>query len=153
MERRRSTPKKIEEAPPVATPPVVEKPPTRGRATPKRTHYIVANHHTAAIVFPRQSPGSGGHLQKTKPLVLPSGHTEVVAADEWNVLRKNPVVQRYIDAHLISEVEREGDIPASAERTSSPPIPDHLKTEQELGARTGHSAGVVRSDANTITVS
>ena len=155
MERRRRPASQVVETPKATA--TVETPKAKNvapkpKATPKRTHYFIANHHTADIVFPRQAPGSGGKLGKTKPLVLPTATAIPVEADEWNVLRNNPVVQNYIDAHLISEVVREGSVPASAERTSAPPIPEHLETEEEAGQRTGQTAGVRRSKANTITI-
>jgi len=107
--------------------PVVVKP-SRGRAV-KRTQYFVANNHTGDIVFPR----SGRGVLKSIPLTLPAGRSIIVDADEWNQLKKNKSVVNYIDAGLISEVMKEGEVAVMSNTTAELPIPEHLQREEETG--------------------
>lgn len=132
MVRRKKAVIVVEELPekkPVAVEdtPVIAKP--IRKQTVKRTQYFVANNHTGDIVFPR----SGRGILKTVPLTLPAGRSVIVDADEWNQLKKNKSVVNYIDAGLISEVMKEGEVAVMSNTTAELPIPEHLQREEETG--------------------
>ena len=120
----------------------------RGKATSKRTEYFIANHHTATIIFPRSGQGA----IRLPPLILPPGKSVVMSAEDWNRLKTNRGVMGYINAGLISEVSKEGDVPMSSVTTSELIIPEHLKRDEELGRQTDIKASVRRKKATTLSI-
>lgn len=119
---------------------------SRPKSTPKRTTYIVANNHTAAIVFPRSSPVA----VRSSPLVLPAGKAIEIDAAEWSEIRKSTGVKNYMDAGLITETNRVGDVPTTSVSSSRLVIPEHLTREGEVGQSTDVVASVRRSHKNTL---
>lgn len=118
----------------------------RKRTTAKRTVYFVANNHTGDILFPRASRGA----IKSVPLVLPAGKSIMVEADEWIQLKTNKSVRNYIEAGLISEVAKEGDVPVSSQSSTELPIPEHLLREEETGDNVPVKASVRRKKVSLI---
>jgi len=114
------------------------------KATPKRTYYMVANHHTGAIVFPRK----GVSTKLSDPLILPAGQSIQVDAAEWNELRKSAGVKLYLDHRLISEVKFEGPVAVTAVTTVEPNIPPHLLRDGE--EVTGHDHGGAQPKASVV---
>lgn len=104
---------------------------------------LVANQHTGAIMFPRKGE-SGVSLS---PLILGPGVVTEIDADEWNLRKKNVVVQAYMDRRLIVEVDRRGAVPVLSQTSSELEIPEHLQTEEEQGA---YATASVRSDRTKI---
>jgi hypothetical protein len=123
---------------------------TPNKSTTKRTHYFVANHHTADIIFPR----SGRENIRRPPLVLFAGVSTPVSADDWNAVRNNKGVKNYLDAGLISEVRREGEVSVSSSTSGDIPIPEFLQTPEELGVEgtTGIKATRRKKDVSYLTV-
>ncbi len=105
----------------------------RQRAVPeavkKSSVVLIANQHTGGIVFPRKGEG-GVHVP---PLRLPPGSVTPVDREEWEARKKSKVVQYYLDAGLLAEVNRMGPVPVLDSTTSSPEVPEHLQTEEHKG--------------------
>ena len=119
------------------------------KTTTKRTQYIIANQHAGAIVFPRR----GGGQIRNSPIVLPPGQSIAIDAEEWVALRKNRGVQNYIDAGLIKEVRKIGEISVSSTTTTKLPVPEHLQREDEhKGKQTDVTASVKQKKTKTLVV-
>jgi hypothetical protein len=114
----------------------------------KKMHYFIANNHTGTIIFPRSGQGA----IRLPPLVLLPGKSVLMQKDDWERLKANQGVQNYLDAGLISEVDREGTVPVSSQTTTILPIPDHLMRDEEMGQQTDVKSQVVRRKASTLTI-
>jgi hypothetical protein len=146
MERKAPMKRKVI---PKETPIVVEEPVAARRMTPaKRASYFIANNHTGDIVFPRKGRGA----LKTVPLTLPAGQSVIVDGEEWIQLKLNKSVRNYLDAGLISEVSKVGEVPVMSQSSTDLPIPEHLLREEEMGKQTDVKATVRRKTASRITV-
>ena len=109
---------------------------------------LIANQHTGAILIPRK--GEVGIA--LNPLVLAPGQVTAVDADEWNIRKKHPIIQHYLDKGLISEVSKIGPVPV-LDATSTDLdaiIPENLKPETQSGDIA--SAAVTKSSVGSINI-
>lgn len=96
---------------------------------------MVANNHTGSIIIPRsiKGPEEAIHRIALAPLVFPSSTVTVVDGEVWGKIKKtNQMIQKYLDAGLLTEVRRKGGIVATVAQTSNLIPPEHLKTPDEL---------------------
>lgn len=117
-----------------------------------RNVVVLANHHTATILFPRKS--SGGR-QRIAPITINPGKTVSIEKDEWDLLRKSVSVQNYLDAGLISVTKKESDkIPVMEDSGSVLVIPEHLLRDDEdvQGSQTEVTAKVRRKNKSSIQI-
>lgn len=114
---------------------------------------LIANHHTAPILLPR-SAAVGVNIE---PIALAPGVVTSVDSKEWEERKKVAAVKYYVDHGILSEVNVTGDVPVYNATTSSPQIPDNLKTEEEtkntkVEGTAPVSASVRRTTAQTAEV-
>lgn len=110
---------------------------------------LVANQHTGGVTFPRRS--TGGLV--AKPLRLAPGAVTEIDADEWAKYRKMPMVQHYMDAGILAEVQREGPVPVLSETTSSLQIPENLNPDGDVMEKGPTAkAGIIRENHSTINI-
>jgi hypothetical protein len=108
---------------------------------------IIANQHTAPIIFPKKA--SGGVA--VNPLVLPAGTTTVIDRAEWEVHRDNPVIRHYMDKRLLVEVTNEGPVPV-LDNTSTDlegVIPENLRGDERPG-KEGISSGTTVKETKVV---
>jgi len=122
----------------------------RTRTTAKtQTTYTISNNTSADIIIPRANIGR--IIMNASPDVIPAGRSLEVRGEDWVGIRQKPIIQRYIERGLISEIKKGGMTGAVMDRTSAPQIPEHLLRPEETG-NTGMVAKVSRSRKSTITV-
>jgi len=112
---------------------------------------LVANQHTGAIIFPRKGDGN----VVVNPLIIPAGTVVPVDSIEWALRKQNPVVQYYMDARLLVEVNNVGPVPVLSNTSSDLDaiIPDMLQEQSFTGESTGvKSKPVEMQDAGTIEI-
>lgn len=117
--------------------------------TSSGTKVLVANHHTAPILFPR-SAAVGVNID---PIVLAPGSVTSIDSDEWTARKRNKTVQYYLDHGIITETERMvAQVSVTEVTTANAPIPANLQTAEEQKAEASNpegapiTASVVRSD-------
>lgn len=121
---------------------------SRGVAPPS-TNVLVANQHMGGITFPRRVAGG----LTVKPLRLAPGTVTQLDRAEWDAIKTNRLVQHYLDAGLIAEVNRDGAVPVLSETSSDLQIPENLKSADELMEQGGATAGVRKANAGSVTIS
>lgn len=124
-------------------------PATGGAKSGKATTVLVANQHTGGITFPRT--GANGVI--APPLRLAPGTVTEIDATEWAERKKMKVVRHYLDAGLLAEVKRKGNVPVLSESTTNLQPPENLQTDAELRQGDTAKAGVRKENAGTVTVS
>jgi hypothetical protein len=124
------------------------------KSSAKKTHFIVANYHTGPIVIPqRKGQNSSVILIRTAPIIIPPGKGVPIDAEIWTDLKKNKGIQNYMDAGLIGEIEREGEVPVNSRSTVTLPIPENLlRDDEKFVSGIGVSAKVTRKDVKNIPV-
>lgn len=90
----------------------------------------VANHHKGPIIFPR----SVNSEILPSPICIYPGSVEEIDAGVWGSLKSSPQITHYLNAGILSEVRRDGNVPVYEERTSDPPVPENLQYEEQTGA-------------------
>ena len=111
---------------------------------------IIANQHTATILFPRR-----GGVNSVAPIQIDPGKSREVPKELWQTLLKGKAVQRYLDLGLIRVTDREKDnIPIMESTGSDLKIPPHLlRDDEEVGGNsTNVTAKVTRKNKSVITI-
>ena len=116
----------------------------------KKTHYLIGNRHTGAIVIPRKNKDRLV-ISKVEPIILPPGQTTSLDSEEWKDLKAaNKMIQVYLEKGLLSEEQKSGSVPVSDQTVDSFPIPDHLLREEESGKSTDTKAKIVRKNVTVV---
>ena len=95
---------------------------------------LVANQHTADIIFPRSYPRQEGeiHGKPLESLKFLSGTVTPIDAEIWeSVKRRNRMVGRYLELGLLAETQSTRETGAFIERTANLKPPEHLLSDEE----------------------
>lgn len=115
---------------------------------PGQLKVLVQNVRAGAVLLPRRIT-VGGKPIYTKPLRLGPGSTTELEAEEWKQWAKNPVIRAMLDRNLLMVVRRPSELLQQQliTRTSSPEVPEHLKSEEQ--ERETGVGGLVKAVART----
>lgn len=110
----------------------------------KATKIRLANHHTGPIVLPRiYNPNiSGDPAQMTarcEATLIASGGFHDMEPAEWELRKKSPALQYYLDKGIMSVVKPSQGVDIVTDRTIELEIPEHLQADDE-GAVSATSA-------------
>ena len=123
-------------------------PPAASSHRPGQLKVLVQNVRAGAVLLPRRIT-VGGKPIYTKPLRLGPGSTTELEAEEWKQWAKNPVIRAMLDRNLLMVVRRPSELLPQQliTRTSSPEVPEHLKSEEQ--ERETGVGGLVKAVART----
>lgn len=118
-----------------------------------RDHQLIANHHSAALHFPKydEKGMAIGHITIEPHEVVP------VPIDLWRAFKKTPQIAYLIEQGSLAEVTKAGPVPIHTDSSSEPIVPEHLlapgeEVQQAVGditAKVKHpkpNAGTVNVD-------
>ena len=117
---------------------------------------LIANHHSAPIVFRR--PAAAGETLTSTRVLLPAitiypGTTELVPAEVWEDQKEKPAIQAMLDAGVITVEREKKDVPIAFDSAASdPPIPEHLQTEEFEAEESPIKTRIAKARAGTVAI-
>jgi hypothetical protein len=109
---------------------------------------FLANRHTGDFLFPYTTQGGlRAHF------LLEKGHSSPIPKEVWDSIKDHEIIQWYLDHGHLELLKEAKEVAITEEKTSDPPIPQHLQDEEQQGNDPVVKAKVKRGKHATIEVS